>query len=223
MAEILTLQAEPSPLKIDLTRTAVMVIDMQNTFISKGGMFDLNGEDTEAHRRIISPVNHIIETARKKGCKIVYTRQIFSPDLRETGGPDSVQWNRVYPHYRDRPDFKDKMAFVDTWGYQFIDEIKPLAGDLVIDKPKYSAFFGTNLDINLRTYNIKYLIFTGVATNVCVESTIRDAYYHQYWPILVADACANSGPIITQEATIWNVKRAFGWVTSSDNLLQALS
>ena len=222
MPDKIILKAENTPLEIDLTRTAVIVIDMQNTFIAKGGMFDIKGEDTELHRKIIHPTNAIIQAARNKGCKIIFTRQIFSPDLRETGGPESVHWNRVYPSYKNRPEFKGKMAVVGTWGYEFIEEIRPQPEDLVIDKPKYSAFFGTNLDINLRTYNIKYLIFTGIATNVCVESTIRDAYYHQYWPVMVSDACANSGPIMTQEATIWNVKNLFGWVTSSQNMLEAL-
>ncbi len=222
MSNTVILKAEATHLEIDLTRTAIMVIDMQNTFITKGGMFDIKGENTELHRKIIEPTNSIIQVARTRGCKIVFTRQIFSPDLRETGGPESVHWNRVYPSYKNRPEYKGKMAVVGTWGYQFIDEIKPHPEDLIIDKPKYSAFFGTNLDINLRTYNVKYLIFTGIATNVCVESTLRDAYYHQYWPILISDACANSGPQITQEATILNVKNNFGWVSNSQNVLEAL-
>ena len=76
--------------------------------------------------------------------------------------------------------------------------------------------------MNLRTFNLKYLIFTGVATNVCVESTIRDAFYHQFWPVLITDACANSGPLANQEATIWNVEHIFGWVMDSQSLLEAL-
>jgi len=223
MPKSVLVKAEPEPVEIDLERTGIVVIDVQNTFVSKGGMFDLWGENTEHNRKIIPIIQKIIAAARKAGCKIVYTRQIFSPDLRETGGPDSVHWSRGYPLvYRTRPELRDKLAFPGTWGYEIIEEVKPEANDLIVDKPKFSGFFGTNLDTNLKTFNLKYLIFTGLATNFCVESTIRDAYYEQYWPILISDACANSGPPFTQEATLWNVKHLLGWVTTSENLLQVL-
>ncbi|MDP2917769.1 MAG: cysteine hydrolase [Dehalococcoidia bacterium] len=218
-----TVKAELQPLEIELKQTGIVVIDMQNTFICKGGMFDLYGENTEQNRKIIPVIQKILAAARNKGCKIVYTRQIFSPDLRETGGPESVHWHRGYPLlYRTSPALRDKLALPGTWGYEIIDEVKPEPDDLIVDKPKYSGFFGTNLDMNLNTFNLKYLIFTGVATNVCVESTIRDAYYLNYWSILVSDACANSGPPFTQEATLWNVKRLLGWITTSENVLEAL-
>ena len=74
----------------------------------------------------------------------------------------------------------------------------------------------------LKTQGIRYCIYTGVATNVCVESTLRDGYFLDYWPILVADACNNSGPDCNREATEWNVENAFGWVTSSGDILRAL-
>jgi nicotinamidase-related amidase len=74
----------------------------------------------------------------------------------------------------------------------------------------------------LQTQNIKYLLFLGIASNVCVESTLRDAYFHEYFPILVSDGCGNLGPDYTQEATIWNVSEVFGWVTTSIQLLKVL-
>ncbi len=88
---------------------------------------------------------------------------------------------------------------------------------------RYSGFRGTSLDVVLKTYNIKFLIFNGIATNVCVESTLRDGYFLDYWPILVADATNNAGPPITQQATLWNVEALFGWVTSTKDIVKVMS
>ena len=218
------IEAEPEPITIDLKRTAVMVIDMQNAFVSKGGMFDLWGQYISRGQRIIEPIEKISETARNKGCKVIYTMAAFSPDLRETGGPNSPGWyrNKNFINYREHPELRDKLTIRGTWGADILEELKPLEEDIVIQKQKYSAFFGTNLGIILRTYNIKFLIFTGVATNICVEATLRDAYYLDYFPILISDACANAGPPFTQDATIFNIKFNHGWVTTTEEFLKGL-
>jgi len=104
-----------------------------------------------------------------------------------------------------------------------VDELKPAPTDIIIRKSRYSGFVGTNLDMILRTYNIKYLVFTGIATNVCVESTLRDAFFREYWPIIVSDAVNNAGPRATQEGTLWNVETVFGWVTNSEDFFKAVS
>jgi ureidoacrylate peracid hydrolase len=116
---------------------------------------------------------------------------------------------------------RDKLIVRGTWGAEIIDELKPDKDDVVIEKLRYSAFSGTNLDMLLKNYDIKYLIFSGVATNICVETSIRDAYHLEYFPILVTDAAATQ-PSMSQEATIRNVRLCFGWVTSSQNVIQAL-
>ncbi len=93
----------------------------------------------------------------------------------------------------------------------------------MIRKARYSGFVGTNLEQILKTYNIKYLMFTGIATNVCLESTLRDAFFREYWPIVISDATNNAGPPFTQQATLWNVEALFGWVTTSQDFLKTLS
>ncbi len=218
------LDAEPEPLAIDLQRFAVAVIDMQNAFVSKGGMFDLRGHDISKGLGIIESIKRISKAARARGCKVIYTVARYSPDFHESGGPNSPSWHRSYTiaMYREHPELRDKLTVRGTWGTEIVDELKPEEGDLVVEKQKYSAFFGTNLDTILKTYDIKYLAFTGVATNICVESTLRDAYYREYFPILITDSCANAGPPATQEATIHNTKLSFGWVTSTENLLKVL-
>ena len=95
-------------------------------------------------------------------------------------------------------------------------------GEIIINKSRYSGFVNTELDNGLKTLNTKYIVFIGIATNVCVESTLRDAYFHEYFPILVGDACNNTGPDFIQDATIWNVTSVFGWVTTSNNLIETL-
>ena len=110
-----------------------------------------------------------------------------------------------------------------SWDEEICQDLEIHPGDIVIRKQRYSGFAGTNLDVVLKTHNIKYCIYTGVATNVCVESTLRDGYSLDYWPIMVSDAVDNAGPPMTQEATLWNVENLFGWVTTTDDFLKALS
>jgi ureidoacrylate peracid hydrolase len=94
---------------------------------------------------------------------------------------------------------------------------------LIVEKPRFSAFFGTNLDTILKTHNLKYLFFTGCATNICIEASIRDAANLGYFPILISDAAVNNGPPFMQDSTVFNVKLCFGWVTDTENLLKGLT
>ena len=216
---------KPEPIKLDILRTALIVVDMQNGFCKKGGMVDvLMGLNEESIAPVIRIVKRVIEASRRKGIKIVYLRMSYRPDMSNLGGPES-------PHYwketgavamHQHPEWKGRFLTIGTWDWEIIDELKPQPEDIVVNKNRYNGFANTELDSILRTYNIKYLLFLGVATNVCVESTLRDAFFHEYFPILVSDGCGNAGPDYTQRATIWNVTELFGWVITSDDLLKAL-
>lgn len=218
------LRAEPEPLEIELERTAVMVIDMQNAFVSKGGMFDLRGFPLAPSQKIIDPVKQIASAARTKGCKVIYIVHNYSPALHESGGPNSSIWYKspAITGIHEHPEWRDKLLIRGTWGAEIIDELKPQESDIVVEKQRYSAFYQTNLDLILKTYAIKYLIFTGLATNICVEASIRDAFYDGHFPILIPDACGHVGPPFTQEATIFNVKLCYGWVTTIENIIKAM-
>lgn len=221
--EPIMLQAEPEPLKIDRQRTAVIVIDMQNAFVSKGGMFDLWDIDVSKNQKVIEPIKRITSIARAKGFKVIHIAHQYSPDLHDSGGPSSPNWHkRMLTSYHKHPEWRDKLQFRGTWGADIVDELKPQDGDILVSKPRYSAFFGTNLDTILKTYNVKYLVFIGVATNICVEASVRDAYYLEYFPILISDATANTGPSFTQEATIFNIKSCYGWVTTTENIVKVM-
>jgi len=217
--------AQPEPIKLDINRTALIVVDMQNAFCKKGGTFDIIGMLDEAGaKRVIETDKKVIEASRRQGIKIIYLRMSYRPDLSNAGGPESPNyWKELaMVTMRERPEWKGRFLTIGGWDWEIIDELKPRAEDIAVDKNRYSGFANTELDAILRTHNIKYLLFIGIATNVCVESTLRDAYFHEYFPVMVSDGCGNIGPDYTQQATIWNVSEVFGWVTTSDDLIKAL-
>jgi ureidoacrylate peracid hydrolase len=222
----LVIPAEPEPVKIDTKRTAVIVVDMQNAFCSKEGMFDvLWGLDEVKVGNVIKASRKVIEAARGEGMKIVYLRMAYRPDLANAGGPESPNyWKEPgLVAMRRHPEWRGKFVTIGSWDWEIIDALKPEPADIVVDKSRYSGFANSELNAVLHTHNLKYLLFLGIATNVCVESTLRDAYFNEYFPILVSDGCGNAGPDSTQEATLWNVATVFGWVTTSGDLAKAVA
>ncbi|MFC1910226.1 cysteine hydrolase family protein [Chloroflexota bacterium] len=223
--EPVVLDAEPEPIEIDIKSTAVIVIDMQHAFASKGCFFDLCGViDVSQTEKIVKPTRNLLDAARSKGIRVIYTAPDVPADLHYSGGPQSPAWYKDdnLKLMREHPEHKDKLLLRGSWGSQIVEELKPKDGDIVINKPRYGAFFGTHLDVILKTLNIKYLIFCGIATNICVMGTIRDAFYLDYFPILVSDCCAQAGPAFIQDAVIYTVKFSFGWITASTNFIKAI-
>jgi ureidoacrylate peracid hydrolase len=220
-----SLNGRPEPLTIDLARTALVVVDMQNAFASKGGMLDLVGQDISGAEAVIESIKRISEAARTAGVKVIYLKMCYAADLSDSGGPGSPNWHKEFAlaAMQANPAFKDKFLIRGSWDAEIVDALRPEPGDVIVEKSRYSGFRGTNLDVVLKTFNTKYLLFTGIATNVCVESTLRDGYFLDYWPILVADGTNNAGPPITQQATLWNVESLFGWVSTTDDVLTAMS
>lgn len=218
------IEAEPEPVEIEVSKTAVLVVDMQNAFVRQGGYFDLIGHDIMATGRIINPCQKIITVARQNGIKIVYLQMVYSPEWIKTVEPYSPAWHKskVFSLVRQHPELKDKLPIHGTWGASIIEELKPHQDDIVVMKQKHDGFIGTELDNILRSNELKYLIFTGTATNICIESTLRHAFSLDYFNILIADAVSQAGPSSNQDATIFNVRSAFGWVTTSEMLLKAI-
>ncbi|MBN1188302.1 MAG: isochorismatase family protein [Dehalococcoidales bacterium] len=222
----ITVNARPEPVKIETDRTALVVVDMQNAFCSRGGLFDILGKFNENRvRPVTGRLKKVIAAARKAGLKIIYLRMGYRPDLADTGGPQSPNfWKEgSLETGRRQPQLEITGLVEGTRDWQIIDELKPCEGDIVVNKNRFSGFPHTQLDIILKTYNLKYLLFGGLFTNVCVESTLRDAYFHEYFPLLISDCCGNMGPDYTQEATIWVVANVFGWVTETSEVLEAMS
>ncbi len=218
------LKARPAPLSIDLDRTAAIVVDMQNAFLSKGGMFDVAGYDLSGAPAAIQRNRELLPVLRSAGVRIIYLKMSYSPDYADAGGPDSPNYHKELGMtlMRQHPQWWGKFVTAGSWDEEIHDEVAPEPGDVVICKQRYSGFAGTNLDLVLKTFNVRYCLYTGVATNVCVETTLRDGFLLGYWPILVIDACNHSGPEHNRLATEWNVEHAFGWVTTTGDVLRAL-
>jgi ureidoacrylate peracid hydrolase len=218
-------KARPEKIEIDLQAAAVVVVDMQNAFAVKGGVFDLAGINISQAGQIIRVIKGLLKRAREKGIKIVYLKMGYKEDLSDSGGPDSPNWHKEYALrlIRNRPHPQGAFLTEGSWNFEIVDELKPDPGDLVVVKSRYSGFAGTNLDSLLRTRKIQFLFFVGMATNVCVESTLRDAYCLDYWPILIADAALQAGPKLLQQATILNVENHFGWTLTSRQFFKSLT
>jgi ureidoacrylate peracid hydrolase len=219
-----TLDAKPNPLTVDLKKSAIVVVDMQNAFASKGGMLDIAAVDIMDASRVIRVIRSVIEAARHNAVAVVYLRMAYKPDLSDSGGPNSPNFHKqlAMSLMCSRPELKGKVLTEGTWDAEIVENLAPQPADLVITKTRYSGFAGTRLDSQLRMRGIQYLFFAGIATNVCVESTLRDAYFHDYWPILLRDAAMPAGPPAAHEATLFNVESFFGWTITSEELLSHL-
>ncbi|MBN4054049.1 isochorismatase family protein [Haliea sp. AH-315-K21] len=219
-----TLNAQPENIDIDLKRSAIIVVDMQNAFAKPGGMLDLTGADISAAASIIQVNQKLLIAARHADVEVIYLAMTYKADLSDAGGPTSPNYHKELGMklMREQPEYAGKVLIDGSWDWQIVDELKPQAGEIIIRKPRYSGFVSTNLDNYLRSKDIRYLFLTGIATNVCVESTGRDAFFAEYWPILIEDAVNHTGPDFCGEATRWNFENIFGWVTESESVLTAL-
>jgi len=225
------LQAEPGAIDLNLGETAVIVVDMQNDFGAKGGIFDRASIDITGIRRAIEPTHKVLDAARNAGVKIVYLKMGFKPDLSDLGTEDSVNRTRhlnfgvgqesIAPDGR-----RGRFLIRDTWNTDIISELTPQANDLVVYKHRFSGFFETELEKILRELRIKNLMFTGCTTSICVDSTIRDAMFRDFRCVLLADCCAEpiGGDLArsNHEASLLAVKTLLGWVSDSERFISAL-
>jgi ureidoacrylate peracid hydrolase len=218
------LNARPDPVQVDFAKSALIVVDMQNAFASRKGMLDLAGLDIAEAPQVVQAVKGVVDAARLAGMPVVYLQMGYQPDLSDGGGPDSPNWYKELGirMMNCQPELKGKLVTVGSWDFEIVDEIKPQPGDVVVVKTRYSGFARTELDQELRKRGIRYLFFTGIATNVCVESTLRDAFFLDYWPILITDAAMGSQPKM-HEATLHNVEAFFGWTIPAAEFLRAVT
>lgn len=185
---------------------------------------DLAGFEPSGFERVIEACKNVINCARQAGLRVIYLRQGYAPDLSDAGGQTSPNWHKELGLVlmRQRPELMGKLFVRGSWDAEIIEKIKPQQDDIVVWKQRYSGFVGTNLGLILKTHNIKHVVFIGKATNGCVDSTLRSAFFLDYFPILISDATQHIGPDICQEATIFIVKTIFGWVTDSKEFCKAL-
>ena len=215
------LEARPEPVDVDLSQSAVVVVDMQNAFASKDGMLDIAGADLSGAPAVVSVIGRILSAARRAQIPVFYLQMGYKADLSDSGGPESPNWHKELGirMMNSTPELKGKLVTEGTWDFAIVDELAPQPGDIVIVKSRYSGFSRTALDAELQGRGVRYLFFTGIATNVCVESTLRDAFFLDYWPILITDATMAAGPPAMQEATLFNIESYFGWTIQSGEFL----
>src|SRR5882757_594858 len=187
-----TVEAKPEAVTLDVTRTALIVIDMQNDFGSKGGMFDLAGIDISGIKKAIAPTARALAAARDAGIKVIYLKMAYRPDLSDLGALDSV--NRVRHLHMNvgktvrAPDGRESRILIrDTWNTDIVSDLQPKAEDIVMYKTRFSGFYKTELDATLNRLAVRHLIITGCTTSICVESNVRDAMYIDYLHILLGD------------------------------------
>jgi nicotinamidase-related amidase len=230
--EMVSINAKPEPISIDPARSAVIVVDMENDFAAKGGMFDRAGVDISGAQKAIAPTAKVLAAARQAGLKIIYLKMGYRPDLSDLGTSDSV--NRIR-HLRfgvgqkiQAPDGRESRVLIrDTWDTDIVPELKPQPNDIVIYKTRFSGFYQTDLDAKLKKLGIKHLIVTGVTTSICVESTVRDAMFRDYLCVLLQDCM--SEPIghdlqrSNHDASLLNAEMLFGWVSDSEQFIKAFT
>ena len=213
---VVTLPARPEPIRVSADETAIVVIDMQNAYASPGGYLDLAGFDISGAGAVIEQSAKVLETARAAGMTIVYFQNGWDADYVEAGGPGSPNWHKsnALKTMREKPELQGKLLARGGWDYDLVEALKPAPTDIVLPKPRYSGFFNSQLDSVLRARGIRNLVFIGIATNVCVESTLRDGFFLEYFGIMLEDATHQAGPEFLQQATVYNVEKFFGWVST---------
>ena len=200
--------------QFDPSTTALLVIDLQRDFFA----FD-SDPCIDEMRAIVPRAVRLIELARASGCCVIYTRETYREDLSDVHG------YRRDLGYVGKPGPNGRFLIAGEAGHNFIDEIDPIAGEEIIDKASFGAFYNTPLDDILSANAISHLILCGVTTECCVHSTLREAVDRGYWCVTVADCCAASEPGLHEAALalIAGEGHLFGWVADLSDFEHSLN
>jgi ureidoacrylate peracid hydrolase len=194
--------------QVDPKMAALLVIDMQNDFCHPDGVSGKRGRQLAMSIEMAPRLEAFIKACRRAGMQVIFVQTIHYP------WSDSPSWVRRL----DR-DGGDSVCRPGTWGAECYAGLQPQNGDIVITKHRYSAFLGTDLDMILRSRGIRSLLISGVGTNVCVESTLRDGYMRDYYIVLLED-CVGATNQELHQATLQNVTLHFGRVSNSKEVIK---
>lgn len=212
--------AKPYPITLDLSHTALLVIDMQNDFCTSGGWADRKGFDVTQTQKPIQPLKQLLSTLRQTPVTVIHTREGHRPDLSDCP-PHKLARSK---NQNAEIGSKGEMGRLLTRGsksHDFVDELQPISGEIVLDKPGKGSFVATDLDLILRQRRIRQLLLTGVTTECCVHTTLRTANDLGYECLLLEDCCASLVPEFHQ-VSVEMAQLIFGWVTTSKQLLIAI-
>ena len=214
--------AEPQPIQIDLARTALIIIDMQRDFLEPGGFGETLGNDVTRLQAAVGPCKAVLEAARKSGMLVIHTREGHRPDLSDAP-PAKVQRGAPSMRIGDEGPM-GRILVRGEPGHDIVSALYPAAGEPVIDKPGKGAFYETDLGSMLKNRGIENLLVCGGTTEVCVNTTVREANDRGYRCIVVGDACASYFPEF-HEMGLKMIKAQggiFGWVSDSSAVLAAM-
>ena len=218
-----TVKAEPYEFVFDPKTTAFVMIDFQRDFVEPGGFGEALGNDVSLLRRAIAPTKKVLDAVRKKGFLVIHTREGHRPDLADLPEAKKLR-GRLKAGIGD-PGPMGRILVRGERGHGIIDELAPKPGEPVVDKPGKGAFYATDLDSMLHNRGIRQLVVCGVTTEVCVNTTVREANDRGY-DCLVLEDCVGSYFPEFQAAALAMVKAQggiFGWVSDSGRFLEALS
>lgn len=220
---VATFEAEPTPQSIDLDKTALIIIDMQRDFLEPGGFGAALGNDVTRLQAAIEPCRAVLSAARSAGLLVIHTREGHRPDLSDA---PPLKVERGDPALRiGAPGPMGRILVRGEPGHDIIPELYPIAGEPVIDKPGKGAFCRTDLELMLHNRGIETLLVCGVTTEVCVNTTVREANDRGFRCIVLSDCCASYFPDF-HEAGLAMIKAQggiFGWVSASRSLLNVLA
>ncbi|TDC54300.1 cysteine hydrolase [Actinomadura sp. KC345] len=200
---------------MDITRenTALLVVDMQNGFLEDKGSMAAVGLPHEELRPAVPGCRTLIDAARAAGVPVIFTRYVFQPDYADGG----VLPNHIVPAMKE----VGALA-AGSWDAEIVDGLAPAEGEIVIDKSRPSSFYGTRLEPVLTNLGIRSLVICGVTTNICVETTARDAGQRDYYVHVVSDATAEFDQA-RHEHALTGIGFLFGWINTVDDVLTAWS
>ena len=218
-----TVRAEPYEFEFETPHCALVIIDMQRDFVDAGGFGEALGNDVSLLRKAIAPTQRVLDAARAKGMLVIHTREGHRPDLADLPLNKKLR-GRLKNGIGDAGPM-GRILVRGEYGHDIIDELKPLPGEPVVDKPGKGAFHATDLDSMLHNRGIQQLVVCGVTTEVCVNTSVREANDRGY-DCLVLEDCVGSYFPEFQKAALAMIKAQggiFGWVSQSRDFLEALS
>jgi len=214
--------AEPYSFTFDPATTALVVIDMQRDFLEPGGFGELLGNDVSLLARTVEPLAAVLAAAREAGMMVIHTREGHRPDLADC--PPSKLARGRGERTIGSPGPRGRILVRGEEGHDIVDELAPAPGEVVLDKPGKGAFHATDLEAVLRNRAITHLVVTGVTTEVCVHTTVREANDRGFECLVVSDCTGSYFPRFHEVALEMIAAQGgiFGWVAASDALLPAL-
>jgi nicotinamidase-related amidase len=222
MSDPASIPANPAPFPLDPGAFALVLIDMQRDFLEPGGFGESLGNDVGRLRGTIEPLRAVLAATRAVGAPVIHTREGHLPDLSDC--PPS-KLNRGLPSQRiGDPGPKGRILIRGEYGHDIIDELAPIAGEAVVDKPGKGAFYHTGFDDLLVAAGVRQLVVTGVTTEVCVHTTVREANDRGYDCLVLEDCVGSYFPEFQAMglAMIAAQGGIFGWTAMSADYLKAL-